>query len=304
MDRQPLFCPRQLVAVWAITAMAVLGACGGGGDDERAQCSDFRYQEDAQAALRGGQSQLDGDRDGTACESLPRRPTTPTTSTAPAVITQGVYSGSITGGPSTQFQLLALENGGKWAMYGNMSGSTFLVRGFVQADGTQSGTEFSSTAARDYGVNPAAVGTISGTITQTSVSGVATFAGVSRSFTGAPIVNATYDYNSAPSLQQVVGNWNLTGLDGTTATVAISGSGGFTGNNAGCSISGAVRPRPSGKNVFDVTVTTGPAPCQSPGTVLTGVGITYLVQGSSTRQLVVAVQNTGRTLGYGFSGTR
>lgn len=57
---------------------------GGGGADSHARCSDFRYQEDAQAALAAGATQLDGDHDGVACESLPHRPTSsPTPSPAP-----------------------------------------------------------------------------------------------------------------------------------------------------------------------------------------------------------------------------
>src|SRR3569623_449722 len=36
-------------------------------------CSQFTYQEDAQEAYRSGATQLDGDNDGVACESLPRK---------------------------------------------------------------------------------------------------------------------------------------------------------------------------------------------------------------------------------------
>lgn len=61
---------------WAnVVAVGALAGCGGGdsgGSD--AVCSDFRYQEDAQAAFSSGARQLDGDRDGIACESLPHRP--------------------------------------------------------------------------------------------------------------------------------------------------------------------------------------------------------------------------------------
>jgi hypothetical protein len=49
---------------------------GSGGTFARgtARCSDFTFQQDAQAALRAGETQLDGDSDGLACESLPNRP--------------------------------------------------------------------------------------------------------------------------------------------------------------------------------------------------------------------------------------
>lgn len=42
-------------------------------NNSKAVCADFRYQQDAQAAYFAGARQLDGDNDGIACESLPRR---------------------------------------------------------------------------------------------------------------------------------------------------------------------------------------------------------------------------------------
>jgi hypothetical protein len=50
-----------------------LTACGGGGSDD-ADCSDFAYQQDAQAWHNSNPgSDLDADNDGIACEHLPRR---------------------------------------------------------------------------------------------------------------------------------------------------------------------------------------------------------------------------------------
>lgn len=56
-------------------AVLVVGCGGGASSGSDAVCADFRYQEDAQAAYASGARQLDGDNDGIACESLPRRPT-------------------------------------------------------------------------------------------------------------------------------------------------------------------------------------------------------------------------------------
>jgi Excalibur calcium-binding domain len=64
--------------VWGTTTVALLlwglSGCGGGGADKDAVCADFQYQEDAQAAYNGGATQLDGDKDGIACEALAHRP--------------------------------------------------------------------------------------------------------------------------------------------------------------------------------------------------------------------------------------
>ncbi|MFM2345373.1 MAG: hypothetical protein RL654_126 [Pseudomonadota bacterium] len=62
----------------ATLAAMLLCACGGGGEDDDApsgsvssyRCSDFTRQSDAQAAYNRGATQLDGDKDGIACESL------------------------------------------------------------------------------------------------------------------------------------------------------------------------------------------------------------------------------------------
>ena len=48
-----------------------LASCGGSNDKD---CSDFTYQQDAQAWHNANAgSDLDADRDGIACEHLPRR---------------------------------------------------------------------------------------------------------------------------------------------------------------------------------------------------------------------------------------
>ena len=220
-----------------------------------------------------------------------------------STITQGAYSGGITGSSSSQFQLLALENGDVWALYGVPSGNQFLVRGFVQGTAVQTGGTFNG-SIKDFGFNPAVAGTISGSITSASVSGSLAENGATATFSGSPIPTSSYDYNAAASLSQIAGAWTLTGLDGTATTVNIASNGAFTGNNAGCVISGTITPRASGKNVFDVSVTNGAAPCAPPGTTSTGVAVTFLVSGTTIRELMVVGTNAARTAGNAFFGFR
>ncbi len=129
----------------------------GGTAGSRVTCSDFRYQEDAQASL-GSNLQLDGDNDGIACE-LPHRPNTP--SSPSTVLAEGLYAGTLNGSTSnTSFQMLALENGDVWALYGDTAGGgSFVVNGFVQGPTSRTSTSFSSSTVKDFGFNPAAAST-------------------------------------------------------------------------------------------------------------------------------------------------
>jgi hypothetical protein len=301
-----MFRGKSFRALVSASVILLVAGCGGGGSDGGAKCSDFQFQEDAQAAFRNGERQLDGDDDGIACESLPRRPTSPTGPSAPTapVIVQGLYTGTLTNSTSTQFELLSLENGDVWALYGVPSGALFVVRGFVQGSTVRSGTSVSSSSIKDYGLNPAPTGTLSGTITTSAVSGSIAFSGTAHSFAGSPPTSSSYTYDTPAVLSQVVGSWSLSALDGTATNVTVASNGTFSGTNAGCAISGTVRPRSSGKNVFDVSVLSGPSPCLAPGTTSTGIAITYLLPNSNVRQLIVAGVNSSRTTGNVYFGTR
>ena len=67
---------------------------------------------------------------------------------------EGVYGGTLTGS-SNAFQLLVLENGEFWALYGIPSASTFGVTGFLQGAGTSSNGTFTAASTKDFGFIPA-----------------------------------------------------------------------------------------------------------------------------------------------------
>ena len=72
---------------------------------------------------------------------------------------------------------------------------------------------------------------------------------------------------------------------------------------AGCTISVSATPRPSGQNVFNISVAFGPAPCLLPNTTASGVGvITHPTANSS--QLAVLVTNGARDSAAAFFGSR
>ena len=95
----------------AITVVWVCGVVAGSslsaGAQPRTDCSDFAYQEDAQATFdqdRSDPHNLDGDNDGVACQNLPRRSAAaaqvqPTTSTTVATTSTTVVPTPTTAQP-------------------------------------------------------------------------------------------------------------------------------------------------------------------------------------------------------------
>ncbi|MGW3095184.1 excalibur calcium-binding domain-containing protein [Streptomyces sp. NPDC001102] len=82
------------------TALALLATVGPAAAVAHAQnnfnCSDFVFQEDAQAVFNSDPSdpnRLDADNDGIACEDLPHRPAATATAAATAVPRRGVNAG-------------------------------------------------------------------------------------------------------------------------------------------------------------------------------------------------------------------
>jgi hypothetical protein len=222
----------------------------------------------------------------------------------PVVKAEGVYAGTLTGSNSRAFRVIVLENDEYWGLYGVDSGSTFLISGFIQGQGASTGTAFTSSNAKDFGFNPAASGTITGTYSAgVNFAGSATFPAGTATFTGAPIAAASLVYATPATIATVAGNWSLTTLTGAPVSLNVAASGTFTGSTQGCNFSGTLTPRTSGKNVFNSSVTFGPAPCLLAGQTGTGIGISYLTT-AGTRQLVLAGTDAGRVVGTVLFGTR
>lgn len=204
---------------------------------------------------------------------------------------QGAYEGTLGGASLPSFQLLLLEDGTYYLLAGTGSVSTFVVEGFIQGSGTEtSSTQFTSTNARDFSSLPSTAYNLSANyVADVSISGSfsAGGGGASGNFNGVPISTLVYDYNVTAQLSNVVGLWDVlvNGLVDSTLTVNANGT--YSGTDGGgCSYSGAITPRPSGKNVFNVTYLNGPAPCALPGASATGVAI-VTTPSPGARQLLV-----------------
>lgn len=219
---------------------------------------------------------------------------------------EGLYGGTLTGSTSSDFLMLVLENGELWSLYGTQTGSTFGASGFVQGTMSVTGNSFSATDIRDYGFAPARMGTAAGTFSKAAgtITGNIVAGGQTVSFTGGPVAGSLYNYDSPAVLASASGPWTLSSLDGDTVFLNVQSNGNLTATTAfGCSFSGNVASRPSGKNVFDATITFGPSPCVLANETVSGIALAYPI-GSGQSQLLVAMENGTRLFGNAAFGVR
>ncbi len=219
---------------------------------------------------------------------------------------QGVYTGSFASSAFNpgKFSTLVLDNDEYWTLYGREgSNGQLLVYGLVQGQGAASSGSFSSSDLKDYYYDgTTATGTLSATYqVGATFNGTVTEYGRSVSFAGTvPAAgSSTYNYNAAATVSSISGAWVGTNMSGVTSNYTIASNGTFAGTNQyGCSFSGSVTPRASGKNVFDVSLTNNTSSACGAASGLTGRGIALTtLLGNGSRQLIVAVVTSDRVYG-------
>jgi hypothetical protein len=295
------------VCVATIAAAMTLSACGGGGGGgSDARCSDFTYQEDAQAALRAGASQLDGDSDGIACESLPHRPASapppapaPAPAPPPPPSAAGLWRGTTNTGRTVNG--LVLPGGTYYVLY-SMAGDPNILGGVVQGTSTTTGSSFSSSDAKDF--NAEGAGTASGTVSASVVTKQTLNGSISLASGGTTTFTTAYSalFELTPSLAAVAGTYSGQAAFGTgfqTTVVTVLASGAIQSTSNGCSMTGTATPR-SDANAFNVSMTFGAAPCHFAGQTLTGIAYYDLV----TKRLYAAAPNAARSDGVVYLGVK
>lgn len=219
---------------------------------------------------------------------------------------EGAYAGALSGSTTNNsFQMLVLDGGEYWVPYGTTTGDVFYLAGFIQGNGTSSNGSFSSSNGLDFGASPPLADTVSATyVAGVSVKGTVTSAFGAVGFEGSAADIAPYVYNTPAVPAAIAGNWTMSALDGSDVSVTIGASGAFTSVSEGCTSTGTVLPRPSGKNVFDVKVTAGASPCAVPGQAGHGIAVYSPLLGSSLTQLLVGLVSNDRSAGSAYVGTR
>ena len=251
----------------AATALSVLAACGGGGGS-----------------------------------STP----TPTVTPLNLPAAEGIFTGTIAGSPNNAFNLVVLENGDFWTLYGKQVPTGLSVVGIVQGTGTSSNSSFTSSNAKDFGFLPAINTTVSATynpIVQT-ISGTLSSTAGNATFSGGQLTGSTYSYATPAALSSITGAWTTTSTSGENVSINVATSGAFTAiGSSGCGFSGTITPRPSGKNVFNTAMTFGPAPCGLPGQTASGIAIVYPLTTGKT-QVILAQVDATRSFGSAAFGVR
>ena len=262
-----------------------LSGCGGGGGDS---CG-------GAAALVG----LAGCAGGGGSSSS-------SSSSAPAVVesvVQGVYQGTTSNGKTED--AIVLEDGTFWDIWGVPSGTALAVQGVATGSSTASNGAF-TLSFNDFPApgNSPISGQGSGTYSGSNLIGTFTENGATATFNFIAPVQVTYDYNAAANISSILGSWSGGLLTGETATISILAGGTISGTSSlGCSFTGTAAPRPSGKNVFNVSLTFGGSPCVAANQVVSGIGVTYPL-GNGTNQLVTGLVNSSQSLATAFFAQR
>lgn len=188
----------------------------------------------------------------------------------PAAAVAGLYEGR--GGSARASELLILDDGRYYLVYGLTSVSAAPLGGVVVGSGAANGTGFASTDAHDFNLLTRTLAT--GTLTTTTVAKASASSTVVHADTSTSTYAGTYDAASQTSASAALlaGTYagELAGLGGTDASVfSIDALGIIAGTTSGsCTYAGLALPRSRG-NVYDLTLTFR-AGCASAGSTLHG----------------------------------
>ncbi len=238
---------------------------------------------------------------GGGSDSNPAEPPQPVTKA------EGAYVGKFhsTAFPQGAIQVVVLENDDFWGLYGNANAAgDLVVYGIVQGQGKSDNGSFSATGRDYFYTGATSAGSVSAQyVAGTSISGTINAAGQNATFAVTTAAAMPYNYNSPANLAVLSGNWAGVTLQGAPFSLNIGNNGAYNGTSEGCAMSGTITPRTSGKNVFDVALRFGSAPCLLPNASIKGIALAIPLANGKT-QLVAAGIDTARTIGSALFAVR
>lgn len=262
----------------------------------------------ANASVRSMLSQVNASTDVNAFQSTIDSTISQLVANAPAS-PEGLYRSALLGSGNTHIDILMVDGDVLYGAYGAALPSMLNMTSFVQGSGTSNGVSFSSSDAKDFGPTVAESVTINANYNPgTTLTGTIKIGTGTININGTAVATSTYNYNTPANLADVAGTWRMTRKNKQNADVVIAANGTLTGTTTnGCNMSGTLKPRASGKNVFDVSLTYGSGTsCEIPSGTVTGVAYSTLYNSGATRQLIISATNAARTSGvnyYGYTAT-
>jgi hypothetical protein len=199
---------------------------------------------------------------------------------------EGAYVGTL---GNDVAQVVVLENDDVWIFYGRTQGEAFRLDGFIQGPALSVSGSLGTSNTLDYGAAPAANVALASTyLPGTRVTGTIAprVGGASTALAAGAFAAATYDFNATPALADLQGAWTLTDTSGGRVAMTIRADGVFTATGGGCGFSGTFVPHPTGRNVFDATLSFQGAPCAAADQSVQGIALLQSLA-SGRRQLIV-----------------
>ncbi len=218
----------------------------------------------------------------------------PSSSVGSTNTAEGVYQGATSSG--WQFDAIVLEDGSLWSIYGTQLNGGLAVTGLFTGSGSSNNGSYTATT-NDFPA-PGSTGTpgtlVANYVTGSTMNGTIQEPNQTVTFNGSVRVASTYDYNTSANPSAVSGSWSGKLLDGESATITVSSSGAISGaSSGGCAFTGSITPRPSGKNVYNVTLNFGGSPCFAANASANGIALLYPISGGLTQLVAAAVDGNG-----------
>jgi hypothetical protein len=225
-------------------------------------------------------------------------------------------------------QVLVLDDDQFWAFPGLLlqvgGPGAAAAFAFLQGQGVSNNGSFVAPDTRNFFAGsplpPVTAPLIASYVPGATLSGEYSGVGAIGRFNVTVMPATLFDYFQPASIQSVAGSWfiaietagsasNILVL--TAGSLSISSTGTFSGSHlilsghtpiGECTFDGTLVPRPTGRNVFDVSMTFGPAPCALPGQSQTGIALAYLA--SDGPRLQLAAVDRDRLDATAFFGSR
>jgi hypothetical protein len=207
---------------------------------------------------------------------------------------QGLWIGPASTGNTVN--AIVLETGETWGIYTNGANIVGALYGSAAVNGSSvsfTGTDF------NFLTNSSFPGSLTGSVVSKS----------SMSLSGSGItLPLTYQssYETPATGAAVTGTWSFTGRSGSYSlvpgSITVDGAGKFVLNQTGCVTTGSIAPRPGGKNVYNVTLSSVGAGCAVGQSTLSGVA--YLDRSVTPNRFLALTLTANKNDGLIVIGTK